>query len=63
MLRTEAVKDDASDVIDQDSQEIIFTVWRADGESDKNLLERAGNIAKCINDEIRKHYGKKKAEL
>lgn len=53
MLRTSDVKDDACDVIDEKTQEIIFSVWRADGEPDKALLIRAGNIAKCVNDEIR----------
>jgi len=55
MLRTNEIKDDACDVSDEHSKEIIFTVWRADGEPDKALMIRAGNIAKCINDEIRKH--------
>lgn len=55
MLRTSEVKDDACDVIDEGTKEIIFTVWRADGEPDKALQIRAGNIAKCVNDEIRKH--------
>lgn len=58
MLRTSDVKDDACDVIEERTKEIIFTVWRADGEPDKALLIRAGNIAKCINDEIRKHRNK-----
>lgn len=55
MLRTSEVKDDACDVIEEKSQEIIFTVWRADGEPDKALQIRAGNIARCVNDEIKKH--------
>jgi hypothetical protein len=53
MLRTEPVKDDAVDVMDEKSKECIFTVWRADGENDRALLIRAGNISKCINDKIR----------
>lgn len=54
MLRTEQVKDDACDVIDEQSGEIILTVWRADNEKDTALLVRAGNISKCINDEIKR---------
>lgn len=57
MLRTDDVKDDAVDVFietPENPKEIIFTVWRADGENDKALLARAGNIAKCVNDEIKR---------
>jgi hypothetical protein len=59
MLRTEPVKDDAADVIDEHSSEVILTVWRADGEKDQALLIRAGCIAKCINDEIRRNSNRK----
>jgi hypothetical protein len=54
MLRTKEIKEDGCDVVDEKSQEVIFTVWRADGEPDHALLVRSGNIAKCVNDEIRK---------
>jgi hypothetical protein len=59
MLRVEPVRDDASNVIDEQSGEVIFTVWRADGEKDNALLIRSGCIAKCINDEIRRSSNKK----
>lgn len=57
MLRTCLVTDDGMDVKDELSQEIILTVWRAEGESDKSLTIRAGAIARCINEEIRKRIG------
>lgn len=53
MLRTCEIGKDACDLKDDKSQEIILTVWRAKGESDKALIERAGNIARNINNEIR----------
>jgi hypothetical protein len=59
MLRTEPVKDDAVDVVDESSKECIFTVWRAIGENDKALLIRAGTISRCINDKIRERREKK----
>lgn len=59
MLRVDPIKDEAADVIDEQSGEVIFTVWRADGEKDNGLLIRAGCLAKCINDEIRKSSDKK----
>lgn len=55
MLRTDKVTDDGVDLIDEQSREVIVTVWRADGEKDEQLTIRAGNIARCVNDEIRRN--------
>lgn len=53
MLRTKDIDEDGCDVVDEKSQAVILTVWRANKEPNYLLLARAGNIAKCINDEMR----------
>jgi hypothetical protein len=66
MLRVSQIENDGCDVYSEETDEIIFTVWRADNESDSNLQVRTGNIASCINEEIRRARNsakKKRTEL
>lgn len=62
MLRADEVSDNAVDIYDFPSREVIMTVWRAAEETDTMLLIRSRNIAYCINEEIRKRRGYREEE-